>query len=647
MKKSISFIFLLLSAFVMANENKQVWDARPEFSAVLPEYTDEKVVGIFMKEDYEYIYSEEGDFQCIQTIHKKFRLNTDNAINNFNKISVSLADVVELIDLKARVIKPDGKVVDFDEKNIKEVQDEESGNSMKIFAIDGIIKGDDIEYYVIKKVNASSFSRSFFQFSFPVQSASFSLTAPQNILFAIKGYNGFPSPTYIKLEDERNYYECSLDKIKLLKDEKVAYYDPRRARLEWKIDYNFKRGNAPLLTWDDAAKNVYEATYLNLDEKSLTKWIDAIGVHPGSEKEMAAQVEKYIKDNIFIQEYEMPEFYDKNYVLENKVTNANGVVRIYAALFKKLGIDHRLVITSPRDKVKFDKDFQSWNYLDLYLIYLPKSDIYIDPNNSAFRLGCVDGNLTATDGLVISPVRFGGFESAIAKTKYIEPTSHEVNYDHLHIKIDIDVDEGMSRVQTTRGFNGLSGGYIGNIYKVAEEEYKQNILTSVMPTKAAYSDYTTLEVRTGSDVDYLANADFIIFSDLTSHDFLQEAGEKILVNIGETIGQQVEMYFEDDRNIGVENNFNRSYYREISLTIPEGYKISNPEAADMNIVEEIEGNKQYGFESEHSLENNIYKIVIDEYYKQIYAGIEHFEGYKNVVNAAADFNKVVLVLEKE
>jgi len=41
----------------------------------------------------------------------------------------------------------------------------------------------------------------------------------------------------------------------------------------------------------------------------------------------------------------------------------------------------------------------------------------------------------------------------------------------------------------------------------------------------------------------------------------------------------------------------------------------------------------------------MYKVIIDEYYKEIYLPEEHFEGFKNVVNAAVDFNKVVLVLE--
>ncbi|MCK7531629.1 MAG: hypothetical protein MZV63_11645 [Marinilabiliales bacterium] len=44
------------------------------------------------------------------------------------------------------------------------------------------------------------------------------------------------------------------------------------------------------------------------------------------------------------------------------MTNEKGAVRIYANLFRSLGIKHEIVLTSERSLVKFDPDFQSWDY---------------------------------------------------------------------------------------------------------------------------------------------------------------------------------------------------------------------------------------------------------------------------------------------
>lgn len=625
---------------------KQVWAKKPAFSNILTDNENENVVGIFLDEKYEYFYTEEGYLQCIHTVHKKFRLNTDESINQFNKISISLVDVIDLIEIKARAIKPNGKVVEFDENNIKEIKDEDRGDSYKIFAIDGIEKGDDIEYYFVRKMNGSNFNRSFFQFKYPLQKASFKLIVPKNLFYAVKGYNNFPDATHTVLDDERNQFSCELENIPLLKDEKFAYLTSRRARVEYRLDYNQNISKSQRLTWDDAAQRLYQTMYLDLNQKQLNKWIETIHLSEGTNLEKAKQIEDYLKNNVYIQEYHTPEFSNLEYLFENKVSSAKGITKLYTNLLKHFGINNQIVITSERNSVKFDRDFQSWNYLRKYLIYLPDEDIYIDPADITFRMPCVNGDLTATDGLFIKLVQVGDFESAIGQIKYIKPAPHDANYYNMNIDIDINADNIETRVVTMRGFKGLSGGYIANYYKMMDAEQKEEMLKSFMDAKISNLTYNSLEVVEECNIDFLSDAEFIIFSDLSSSSFIENAGNRLLLNIGETIGTQVEMYFEEDRKTSVENEFNRSYYREITVNVPEGYKILNPDAADINFVEKVNNENIFGFESSHTYEGNKYKIIIKEYYKEIFADHKQFIGFKDVVNAAADFNKVVLVLEK-
>jgi hypothetical protein len=55
----------------------------------------------------------------------------------------------------------------------------------------------------------------------------------------------------------------------------------------------------------------------------------------------------------------------------------------------------------------------------------------------------------------------------------------------------------------------------------------------------------------------------------------------------------------------------------------------------------------FSFVSNYTLEGQTLTVTINEYYKQLYAPLERYEDYRKVVNAAADFNKVTLVLEKK
>jgi hypothetical protein len=643
MKYTLLLLFCWSITCLQAQNDNVAWAAKPMFSTILDENKNENVIGIFLSEKVDCHYNSEGSLEMIHTLHKKFRLNNDEAINQFNKLSVSLNDVIEVIDIKARAIKSNGKVIEFDKNNIKEIKDEDSGKSYKIFAIDGIEKGDDVEYYVVRKMQSSNFGRTVFQFTYPLQEASFEIISPKNLIYDVKGYNGFPNGQFSSLDDERNQVMCHKQNITAIKDDKFSYLTPRMERIEYRLDYNIDRSKSQSLTWDDAAISVYESMYLNVDSKIMDQWMALAAVTGSGELEKIRQVEQFVKSNIYVEKFNAPEFSDLNFVYDNKVTGSRGIVKLYANIFKQLGIEHQLVLTSERDNIKFDGDFQTWNYLDEYLIYFPAIDTYLDPSIHAYRLGVVNAMLTATEGLFVIPVKIDDFEAAIGKVKYIPALPYSFNYDNMVIELSIDVDENTTRIVTDRGLNGLSGGYIRNFYKMMDAEQKLNTLKDLTSTKAPNPNYHTLEVREGSEYEAIKDAEFIIYSDITTDAFLENAGNKLLLSIGQSIGPQMEMYFEENRTAQAENDWNRMYHREIIFHVPDGYSVVNPEVAKMNIVE----GDVYGFESDFTYTDGVYKIIIDEYYKHIMVKPEEFDGFKNVINAAADFNKVVLVLQEE
>jgi len=622
------------------------WEDRPVYMPLKSGHETENAIGISFFERTEYFHNPESELQMIHTLHRRIRLLTDEAVNSFNKLSVSLSDVVEVVDIKARVIKPDGRFVEFNKDNIREIVDPDSRDYYKIFAIDGIEKGDDLEYLIVRKMNGSNFGRAYFQFDFPVLNASFELISPAILKYAAKGYNGFPQPVAGGTEGGKNTLTCSAENIKGLPEERYFYQNAGRARVEYKLEHNFSRGKGSLLKWSDAAQRIYDIVYGDVDSKALQKWLKAIDAGKGASFDKASAIEEYIKSNIGIDEGDRQEFADLEYVLAQKVTNEKGAVRIYANLLKTLGIKHEIVLTSERSQVKFDPDFHSWNYLSKYLIYLPDDDVYIDPANDVYRIGCVSGELTATYGLFVSIVKIGDFESGIGKIKFIEPAPYKANYDNMYIEISTDSGSGVTRITSTRGLKGLSGGYIGEIYDNLDEQRKQELLKSVMESKASNPEYKTLTVKEKSEVDFLMDAEFIIFSDLTTASLIEMAGNKLLLNFGEIIGPQVELYSEEGKERSAESEFNRWYYRRLVFKVPEGYKILNPEVTDMTISDQTDGNPEFGFVSTHTYSGSTYTVDIDEYYREIFIEPSEFNGFRNVVNAAANFNKVVLILEK-
>lgn len=646
---AITLTMLTMAGVITAQDRdkKIMWEEKPDYISIETGHESENAIGIFYDEKTEYMYNPDGDLEMIHTLHRRIRLATDDAVNGFNKLSVSMSDVIEMIETKARVIKPDGKTVEFNQENIREIVDGESRDNFRIFAIDGIEKGDDIEYLIIRRMKSANFGRAFYQFEFPVLKASFELISPKNLKYAAKGYNGFPQPVADTTADGRNRLFCSTENLTGLRSEEYFYQNPGRARVEFKLEYNLARGRGSILRWSDAAQRIYELIYSDVDQKSVQKWLKSVGAGRGTSLEKAAAIEDYIKNNIHIDEGDSPEFNDLEFVRTRKVTDEQGVVRVYANLFRALGIKHEIVLTSERDHLKFDPDFQSWNYLRKYLIFLQDDRVYIDPANDLFRIGCVPGELTATWGLFISVVKIGDFESGVGKIKYIEPAPYSDNYDNMYIEISADPQTSVTRIKSTRGLKGLSGGYISLIYRNVDEEKKQELLKSVMESKATNPDYTNLTAADKTDIDFMRDAGFIILSDFSTASLLETAGDKLLLNFGEIIGPQVELYDQENKERSAESDFNRWYYRRLVFRVPEGYRIANPEASEMKITGNAGGETAFGFISSWTYSGDTYTVDIDEYYKRIFIEPSEFAGFRNVVNAAANFNKVVLILEKK
>jgi len=123
---------------------------------------------------------------------------------------------------------------------------------------------------------------------------------------------------------------------------------------------------------------------------------------------------------------------------------------------------------------------------------------------------------------------------------------------------------------------------------------------------------------------------------------LDKAGKNYLFRIGKLIGPQVEMYQEKKRQSPVELEFPHQYKRKIEVEIPNGYEVKGLESLDFS----IKPDRSMGFTSTYSMRGNRLVVEVTEYYKEVRYPLEKFEDFRKVINAAADFNKIVLVLEK-
>lgn len=58
-----------------------------------------------------------------------------------------------------------------------------------------------------------------------------------------------------------------------------------------------------------------------------------------------------------------------------------------------------------------------------------------------------------------------------------------------------------------------------------------------------------------------------------------------------------------------------------------------------------DGEDIFVFDSHYTLEGNVLTVTADEHYRESIVAPEIYEAYRKVINSAADFNKVTLILE--
>lgn len=589
---------------------------------------------------------EDNQFLMYSTVHRIVFVNNNEAIEKNNKIYISMYNVIDLVDFKARTISKDGRVQNFDSSNIKELNNEETGSSFRIFAIEGVEIGSEVEYFYRCKMSSRLFDKHVLQHDVFVKNSSFQLTCPSHLKFDFKSYNGAGSVKTIT-EKERNVYKLDTMNIPMLKEEPFSFFETNRRKIEYKLAYNTARSQARLYTWDDAAKSFYSMLFeLEKEEqKALEKFVKTLKYDKAGDKgSEIKKIEQYLKTNFQVNaKSSSSSLGDIQQILKVRIASKEGMTKLFVAMFQKLEIPFKVVVTCSRKDARFDGDFDSWRYLDDYLIFFPETSGFLAPYDYSLRYPMVPSEFTEQKGLFIESFQVGDVRSGLAEVGTIPASDYKLSSEEIDVDVTFLEGEESNRIKLSKAFSGYYAAFILPYLPLMTDEQKEKMVDEI--TKQVSPDHKMekwdIEIQEEKVVDKL-----MINTTFESADFIERAGPRTLFKIGQLLGPQMEMYRDDKRTANIENDYNRAYDRKIKLHIPAGYKVKNPESLKFDVVYKDGDEVPYLFQSEYELKDNLLTVTIREYYKKIFAPVERYEDYRKVINAAADFNKVTLILEK-
>ncbi|GAB1855285.1 hypothetical protein MHTCC0001_01180 [Flavobacteriaceae bacterium MHTCC 0001] len=651
LKFKLLIILYIVTQIINAQDDlfftNYTWETSPNYTVA--DGTTNHIIALKDKTVTEFYF--EGDNLVEYFLeHNVYWLNSDEKIEAYNKVYLPYSQNSELMVNKARVITKDGKIIELDDSKILTAKDEETGRNYKYFAFEGVTKGSFIEYfYVVKRYPRYSGSRINLQTSYNIKDLEFDLYAPKNFVFEFKTYNNVPEVQLdTVMKDKAHWYLKMQDVDGLLKEEMSAY-NASKGCVIYKLDRNIYSNVRDISSYSKVAQNIYNFYYPEISDKTtkqLKKFINEATNKEDLEGEaLIKKLEFYIKSNIFITEGGNENLKDLNEVIKNKVANETGILKLYTALFKQLGIKHEIVITSNRQELKFDKDFEANNFLTDFLIYFNAYKTYLSPVEAGSRYGYPPAYLTDNYGLFIKEVKVGDFTSGLGKIKYIKSIPAEKTIDKMVLDIAFEKDNITNcLIKLDRSLTGYYGMYLHPVMHLIKDENKDEIVESFATRLDKDVTITEKEI-VNEDPELFGIKPLHFVLDFESEAFIEKAGNKYLFKVGDLIGRQIEMYQEKERVLPVENEFERSYFRTLNITIPEGYKIANPNDINIKNVFYEDDKEILIFDSYYELKGNQLKITADEHYRKNTIEVANFEDYRTVINSAADFNKVVLVFE--
>ncbi|MEA9411996.1 MULTISPECIES: DUF3857 domain-containing protein [unclassified Flavobacterium] len=624
------------------------WKEKETTIEIPKQYKDEKEVILNRTTKIEIIVVGKAA-QQYRLFHEKIYINSDESIERNNKIYIPFNEDETLLLNKARVILKNGKVITLDKGDIKEEVDAEKGLKYHYFAVNGLEKGAVIEkLYILQETPELDGKTIKMQSQYPIAELNFELIYPVHLVFKTKSYNGLSEPVLDDKKFENKTVLSINDKniIALKNDEAYSNWDVQLRLLRYKLNANNYSGSKNINNFKEYATSLYERINPELDKKQQKAITEFCSKIPKSNdlQEQIWNIENTIKKSIAYDKY-VSQKETLTEVIKSKQACSIDILKLYVTVLKNFNIENNVVFTSNRYEIPFDKNFESYENLSEFLFYFPSIKKYLTPTEMEFRIPLFPAYLANNNGLFIKEKVFAGVKMGISEINFIEIPDATITHDFMDITIDFTKDIENPLITSKFTYGGYSGLNFQPIKDFVSDEQYQTMLKSIAENYTSQTEFKTLTTE-NDGTDFIGKKPFIINLTFDGKEIIQKAGANYLVSAGKTIGKQMELYQENKRMLPIEIDYPHSYTRKIKLILPKGATIKNLEKFNMDFKTQINGKTEAGFTSKYTKNNNEVIIENSEFYNIVNYPLSSFEQYKAVINAAADFNKVVVIISK-
>jgi hypothetical protein len=476
------------------------------------------------------------------------------------------------------------------------------------------------------------------QSDFPIRNAEF-LFITGDLNANVKAYR-----TETKFEtttvDGRNAKVLKLKNIPAMIEEEYATPDANKIEVIFQC-FPKEQNITQEMFWNNVVNNVGSQFFPKEYTENVKTDVTSIvkDLKEPTRFQIVNLVDDYIKTNFTVIKNNNPDLSNLEYILANRTASEFGILKVYAHYLTALEIEYEVVITANRFQFKFDPDFFNPNALRDFLIYIPQERKYIAPGHLEYRLGEAPFNILGNYGLYITKSFEYYFSKIIQNEKDYSRTTRESN---ISFGEDLEYVTIEQHHEYT-GFWSVTNRAVLNLSpEQAVKQFEDYLTGSGIEDKVVES----FEIKNKEMLQQTYNLPFIVNCTLKSESLLEEAGDSYIFQLGKVIGTQSELYQETERVNPIEMTYPNQYDYTITVNIPEGYEAEGLESINIkkNYLS-VNGVEIAKFESKYEQKGNQIIVTIQEFYKTNEFDLHRYEDFRNVINAASDFNKAAILIK--
>ena len=642
MKKKFLFLNFILLVFCVNSFSQSYLNIDWSKDKTTSYSSENELYGIFNNHYVEYFKSKFSEEVSIyETHHMKTKINKIIDDSN-NEIFISKINVSEIVDVKSKIINNDTTVTYGFNEMKKMINKSISDENYNYYKIPGIKEQDIVEVIYTVKKDFDFNGNKIIEESYPILSAKFVLIENE-FKSNIKIYNSSKSSVKDTLFDGKKSKMVNFQNLNATVNEQYSAPIANKIKISYQC-YENRDDVSQDEYWANLVQNVRELFFPSLVNKKAKELLKEIKYGyvtiPWNEIKLANAIDDYIKNNFTISDEDDPKLNDIEYILNNKISNDFSIIQIYTNLLKEANIEYEVAITCNRYFLKFDPELFDPNQLREFIIYLPNQEKYISPNRIEYRVSEAPEDLLGNYGIFIDK-NFDYYFS--------EVTQFDKDFSQIKKNIKVDIPKNLKKIKINedRSFSGY-WAIINRNYIYLSENEKTNFLVDFFTINGLDNKKVNkYEIKNFDISNNGLNKPLLINSSITTTDLIEKKEGFTYLKIGKIIGLQSNLFDEDIRNNPIEISFPNSYDYNIEVDIPKGYKVID--FSELNRTKEyisVDGNSSAKFISKASLKGNKLNIIINEYYKKLKYNKKRYQEFRQVINAAAEFYKSNIILEK-